>query len=90
MVQGFVGHDRILVVLAVILAKETLFDRKESSTLTASRPAGLHGARERTVGIITLPTSAPRSSGRSTVLRDVFRCSLPELPLIYVYFFLFF
>ncbi|WP_333308175.1 hypothetical protein [Microcoleus sp. w2-18bC1] len=25
--QGFVGHDRILVVLAVILAKETLFDR---------------------------------------------------------------
>ncbi|HSF74294.1 MAG TPA: hypothetical protein VLA84_10895 [Microcoleus sp.] len=41
--QGFVGHDRILVVLAVILAKETLFDRKESSTLTASRPVGLHG-----------------------------------------------
>ncbi|MBD1812052.1 hypothetical protein NDA07_07850 [Microcoleus vaginatus DQ-U2] len=25
--QGFVGHDRILVVLAVILAKETLFER---------------------------------------------------------------
>ncbi|MEG4274150.1 MULTISPECIES: hypothetical protein [unclassified Microcoleus] len=27
--QGFVGHDRILVVLAVILAKETLFDRTQ-------------------------------------------------------------
>ncbi|MEG3901488.1 MULTISPECIES: hypothetical protein [unclassified Microcoleus] len=52
--QGFVGHDRILVVLAVILAKETLFDRKESSTLTASRPVGLHGGSEPTVGISTL------------------------------------
>ncbi|MEG4420679.1 hypothetical protein QUA70_19115 [Microcoleus sp. LAD1_D5] len=88
--QGFVGHDRILVVLAVILAKETLFDRKEISTLTASRPVGLHGVREPTVGISTIPTSAPRSSGRSAVLLDVFRSSLPELLLIYVYFFLFF
>ncbi|MEG4839641.1 hypothetical protein [Microcoleus sp. B9-D4] len=89
MVQGFVSHDRILVVLAVILAKETLFDRKESPTLTASRPVGWHGGSEPTVGISTLPTSASRSSGRSAVLRDVFRCSLPELLLIYVYFFLF-
>ncbi|MEG4214533.1 hypothetical protein QUA27_05130 [Microcoleus sp. Pol14C6] len=89
--QGFVGHDRILVVLAVILAKETLFDRKESSTFTARHPAGWHGESEPTVGIITLPTSAPRSSGRSSaVLLDVFRCWLPELLLIYVYFFLFF
>ncbi|MEG4029186.1 hypothetical protein QUA10_10820 [Microcoleus sp. Pol8_D6] len=88
--QGFVGHDRILVVLAVILAKETLFDRKESSTLTARRQVGWHGESQPTVGISTLPTSAPRSSGRSTVLLDVFRCSLPELLLIYVYFFLFF
>ncbi|MEG4167659.1 MULTISPECIES: hypothetical protein [unclassified Microcoleus] len=54
MVQGFVGHDRILVVLAVILAKETLFDRKESSTLTASRPVGWHGGSEPTVGVSTL------------------------------------
>ncbi|MBD0394519.1 MAG: hypothetical protein ICV52_11875 [Microcoleus sp. C1-bin4] len=77
------------MVLAVILAKETLFDRKESSTFTASHPVGFHGVRERTVGISTLPRSAPRSSGRSAVLLDVFRCSLPELLLIYVYFFLF-
>ncbi|WP_158307974.1 hypothetical protein [Microcoleus vaginatus] len=48
--QGFVGHDRILVVLAVILAKETLFDRKESSTFTARHPVGLHGGSEPTVG----------------------------------------
>ncbi|MEG4351393.1 hypothetical protein QUA74_16780 [Microcoleus sp. LAD1_D3] len=87
--QGFVGHDRILVVLAVILAKEALFDRKDISTLTASRPVGLHGGSEPTVGISTLPTSAPRSSGRSAVVLDVFRCWLPELLLIYVYFFLF-
>ncbi|WP_242723608.1 hypothetical protein [Microcoleus vaginatus] len=87
--QGFVGHDRILVVLAVILAKETLFDRKESSTFTARRPVGWHGVREPTVGISTLLTSAPRSSGRSAVLLDVFCCWLPELLLIYVYFFLF-
>ncbi|MEG4067441.1 hypothetical protein QUA42_08795 [Microcoleus sp. Pol11C2] len=52
--QGFVGHDRILVVLAVILAKETLFDRKESSTFTANRPVGWHSGSQPTVGIITL------------------------------------
>ncbi|MEG4534925.1 hypothetical protein QUB06_30970 [Microcoleus sp. D2_18a_D3] len=57
--QGFVGHDRILVVLAVILAKETLFDRKESSTLTASRSVGLHGGSEGTVGIYHSPNVRP-------------------------------
>ncbi|WP_332999781.1 hypothetical protein [Microcoleus sp. A2-C5] len=51
--EGFVGHDRILVVLAVILAKDTLFDRKESSTLTASRPVDWQGGSDRTVAIST-------------------------------------
>ncbi|MEG3895636.1 MULTISPECIES: hypothetical protein [unclassified Microcoleus] len=77
------------MVLAVILAKETLFDRKESSTLTASRPVGLHGVGDRTVAISTMISSAPRSSERSVVLLNVFRCSLPELLLIYVYLFFF-
>jgi hypothetical protein len=57
-VEGFVGHDRIWVVLAVILAKETLLDRKESSTLTASRAVGLHGGSDRTVTISTMISSA--------------------------------
>ncbi|MEG4629741.1 hypothetical protein QUB56_08980 [Microcoleus sp. AR_TQ3_B6] len=77
------------MVLAVILAKETLFDRKQSSIFTASYPVGLHGVRNGTVAISTLPRSAHRSSGRSAVVLDVFRRSLPELILIYVYFFLF-
>ncbi|MEG4808869.1 hypothetical protein QUA82_14630 [Microcoleus sp. F8-D3] len=66
--QGFVGHDRIWVVLAVILAKETLFDRKESSTLTASRPVGFHGVRERTVG------SEHHPNVRSSIVRARLFC----------------
>ncbi|MEG4093040.1 hypothetical protein [Microcoleus sp. Pol12B4] len=42
--QGFVGHDRIWVVLAVILAKETLFDRTTARlSQQASRWAGTAG-----------------------------------------------
>ncbi|MCC3411781.1 MULTISPECIES: hypothetical protein [unclassified Microcoleus] len=45
--QGFVGHDRIFVVLAVILAKDTLFDRAIALfSQPASRWAGRAGAIE--------------------------------------------
>ncbi|MEG4197476.1 hypothetical protein [Microcoleus sp. Pol12A5] len=47
MVQGFVGHDRILVVLAVILAKETLFDRTAARlSQQAARWAGTAGVSQ--------------------------------------------
>ncbi|MEG4940713.1 hypothetical protein QUA80_10885 [Microcoleus sp. F4-D5] len=45
--QGFVGHDRIWVVLAVILAKETLFDRTTARlSQQATRWAGTAAAIE--------------------------------------------
>ncbi|MCC3404508.1 MAG: hypothetical protein JGK17_02765 [Microcoleus sp. PH2017_10_PVI_O_A] len=44
--QGFVGHDRIFVVLAVILAKDTLFDR---TRYLLSQPAARWASRARAI-----------------------------------------
>ncbi|WP_424404458.1 hypothetical protein [Microcoleus sp.] len=82
--EGFVGHDRILVILVVILAKDTLFDRAASSDLKPHHSLYQAAPASECVAISTLRASAARSSGRSVVLQKCFRQSLLELVLIYV------
>ncbi|MEG4998691.1 hypothetical protein [Microcoleus sp. B4-D4] len=82
--EGFVGHDRILVVLAVILAKDTLFDRTASDRLQPNHSLyRATGARER-VAISTFLACTRTISGRSVVRQNCFGQSLSELLLIYV------
>ncbi|MEG4508350.1 hypothetical protein QUA81_32755 [Microcoleus sp. F6_B4] len=77
------------MVLAVILAKETLFDRTTARlSQPATRWAGTAAAIE--LQPRTPSQRPPLDRPGSAVLLDVFRCWLPELLLIYVYFFLFF